>query len=150
MLIACANLGNLLLARSSRRTRELAVRQAMGATRHRLIRQLLTESFVLALGGGALGVLISQWAGRLLASNQPALPVPITLEFNFDFRILVFTLGVSLLTAFIFGLAPAIRVSRCDLLPNLKTSEVNRAEAGRMRWYPDWLNLRNRALLIPG
>ena len=147
LLIACANLGNLLLARSSRRTRELAVRQAMGATRQRLIRQLLTESFVLALGGGALGVLISQWAGRLLASNQPALPVPITIEFSFDFRILVFTLGVSLLTAFIFGLAPAVRVSRCDLLPNLKTSEVNRAEAGRTRWYPDWLNLRNSLVI---
>ncbi len=147
LLIACANLGNLLLARSSRRGRELAVRQAMGATRNRLVRQLLTESLVLALGGGALGVVISQWAGRLLASNQPALPVPVTIEFNFDFRILLFTLGVSLLTALFFGLAPALRVSRVDLLAHLKTSEESRVGTGRIRWYPDWLNLRNSLVI---
>ena len=123
LLIACANVANLLLVRASSRRRELAVRLALGASRGRLVRQLMTESILLAVAGGALGVLFAlwikdgllvttEWGGRQMSALTPEL----------DLRVLGFTLGLSLLTGIVFGLVPAMRATKVDLTPALKDS----------------------------
>src|SRR5262249_46262604 len=120
LLIACANLANLLFARAASRQREIAVRLALGAGRARLIRQLLTESLLLALIGAAAGVLLAgvgaQYLLKLLASGRTS----VLLDAQPDPRALVFTGLLSILTALLFGLAPALRASRTDLIPALK------------------------------
>ncbi|HSR70185.1 MAG TPA: ABC transporter permease [Acidobacteriota bacterium] len=124
LLVACTNLASLLLARSSSRAREIAVRLAMGAGRARIIRQLLCENLMLALSGGLIGVGLAFLLGRLLLAFQPPIPLPLSLDLSPDLRVLFFALGLSLATGLLFGLAPAWRSSRPDLVPALKNEEM--------------------------
>jgi putative ABC transport system permease protein len=119
LLIACANVANLLMSRAAGRGKEIAVRAAIGAGRLRLIRQMLTESLVLALIGGALGLVVAYWGIRVLRRLSPD-DIPRLDEVAINPTVLLFTLGVAVVTAIIFGLAPALRTSRVDLTQSLK------------------------------
>jgi predicted permease len=125
LLIACANIANLLLARAATRRKEIAVRLALGAGRFRLIRQLLTESVLLAGFGGALGVAIAYWGKDLLLTLQPWGGGELALDLKLDMRVLGFTIAISLLTGLLFGLTPALRATRLDLTPALKNTARN-------------------------
>jgi putative ABC transport system permease protein len=146
LLIACANVANLLLARASARRKEIAVRLALGAGRMRLIRQLLTESFLLALLGAVAGLLIAFWINRALMALEP--PVPASWNFQIDLRLdaqaLGFTVLLTFVTALLFGLAPALQASKPDLVPALKDAAPALARGLR---YLRWLSLRN-ALVV--
>jgi predicted permease len=121
LLVACANLANLLLARMAGRTREIGIRQALGAGRGRLIRQLLTESMLLAVLGGAAGVLVAEWGIGFLARFQLPGRIPAEqLHLGIQPRVLLFALAASVLTGILFGLAPALRAGRVDLVSALK------------------------------
>ncbi|HEV8040174.1 MAG TPA: ABC transporter permease [Bryobacteraceae bacterium] len=120
LLIACANVANLLIARASARQREVSIRLAMGASRGQLIRQLLTESLVLAVGGGLLGLLVADWTGGGLLRLLPDDPSVHGLTSHPDTRIFLFALGLSLITGLLFGLAPAIQGTRAELAATLK------------------------------
>jgi putative ABC transport system permease protein len=119
LLIACVNVANLLLARASTRTKEVAIRQALGAARTRLFRQLITESVILSLIGGGIGLLSGLWLVKLLVSTIPE-NMPRIKEAGLDPRVVVFTMLLSLFTGIIFGLIPALQVSRIDVLSGLK------------------------------
>ncbi len=130
LLIACGNVASMLLARGAARRRELAIRAAIGASRGRLVRQLIAESMLLAVAGGAIGLLIAWWAGRALSGvGSNVFPMPIEFDFAIDQMVLTFASSVSVATALLFGLAPAWTASKPDLVPALKDS----AESARRR-----------------
>ncbi len=122
LLIACANMASLLLARSTARQKEIGVRLALGAGRTRIVRQLLTESALLACASGAGGILIAVWLNKLLRAALPEkyLAIPLELDLSPDVRVMGFTLAASLLTGVLFGLMPALQASKLDLTPMLK------------------------------
>jgi predicted permease len=142
LLIVCTNLANLMLARTAARRREMAVRVALGATRGRLARQLLTETTVLAMLGGLIGLVIAFGLARALSAFQPPLPVPLALRVGIDARVVGFTALASLLASVMFGLAPALEAGRQSLTQGLSGAAVVATRRGRFG------RLRN-AFLLP-
>jgi predicted permease len=135
LLIACANLANMLLAKSVARTREIAIRAALGASRGRILRQLITESLLMGLLAGTLGVLLAFWGERALVALAPG-DVPRLSETHIDLGVLAFALGISLLASVLFGLAPALQTLRVDLNSSLKQGSTRATGGGiadRMR-----------------
>jgi len=137
LLVACVNVANLMLARATARQKEFALRAALGASRWRIMRQLLIESMLLAIAGGALGFILSIWALHLLLAAIP-IDLPFWMNFNLDLRVLGFTLAITLLTGLIFGAMPALHTSRVDLNDTLK--EGGRGNSG--------VRSRARSLLV--
>ncbi len=131
LLIACANIANLLLARAAARQNEIALRLAIGATRRRLIRQLLTESVLLACAGGVLGALLARWGSHLLVSMVSTGPTPVPVDLSPNLRMLAFTVAVSVTTGILFGLAPALRATRSAIHSTLRGGKTRGGRLGR-------------------
>ena len=146
LLIACANIANLLLARAAKRRREIAIRLALGARRSRLVRQLLTESLLLAALGGSLGILLVYGSVHAIASARLPLPLPVGEGLALDGRVMGFTAVLAVVTGLLFGLAPALRASRPDVVPVLKDESVptGAGRGGVLRF----LNLRQGLVVM--
>ncbi len=132
LLIACTNLANLLLARATERGKEIAIRLSIGASRARIVRQLLTESVMLAVAGGLVGVMLAQWIIDLIMALKPPIEIPITLELHVDWRVMVFSMIISVVTGMLFGLVPALQATKPDLIPALK--DVASQSSVRRSW----------------
>jgi len=150
LLIACANVANLQLARATGRSREIAIRSALGAVRWRIVRQLLVESMVLALVGGAVGMIAGLWGARALIALVPA-NLPRAAELSevslLDWRILIFTLACAILTGIVFGFVPALQISKADLYSTLKESG-SRSGSGRHHYARKALVVTETALAL--
>jgi predicted permease len=142
LLIACANLANMLLARSTARRGEVALRLALGASRLRLLRQLLCESVLLSGLGGALGLGVAHAGTRVLLSLRPPLPFPLALDLSLDHRVLLFTFVVSVAAGIVFGIAPALQSARTSLVSGLKPESAFSVLGGRR------LNLRSLLVVV--
>jgi hypothetical protein len=140
LLLACTNLARMLLARASDRHREIGIRLALGASRLRLLRQLMTESILLAVAGGAAGFGVAALACSLFSSWLPAFDVPFNTTLRPDSTVLAFTLTLALLATLAFGLTPALQSIRMDILPSLKDELIG----GHLR------RLRTRDILVIG
>src|SRR6059058_6111815 len=147
LLIACANLANLFAARGAAREREFAIRAAVGATRAQIVKQLLIESFVTALIGGALGFFIALWARDTLSILAPQ-NVPRFQETSFDLPVLVFTFAVATITAVLFGLWPAWQTTRTDMQVALKAGSAGSGDAPSTKRTRDWLVIAQIALTL--
>jgi predicted permease len=124
LLVTCTNLAGLLLARATDRRREIAIRLAMGASRVRLIRQLLIESLLLSIVGGGAGLMLAIWIVKALLAFKPPIDFPLTIDLGLDWRVLLFSLGVSVVAGAVFGLAPALQSTRPNLLHALKDTSA--------------------------
>jgi predicted permease len=133
LLIACTNLANMMLARATARRREIAVRLALGASRGRLVRQLMSESALLAVLGGALGLLVAYWLTKLLVAFRPPIPIPISLDVGIDFGVAAFTGLLSIFACVVFGLVPALHAARASVTAELTGHGVGVERRGRFR-----------------
>ncbi len=134
LLIACANVANLIIARSAARRKEIALRLALGASRARIVRHLMLESLILALAGGLAGFFISPWTMRLLVHLMPDMEPPMKFNLDPNLRIFWYNMAISAVTAVIFGLAPALQATRSDIAPVLKDQAGAVAGGGQARW----------------
>ncbi|HEY2497114.1 MAG TPA: ABC transporter permease [Candidatus Angelobacter sp.] len=134
LVLACSNVANIVLVRATARERELAVRTALGAARSRIVKQLLTESFLLACIGGALGLLVSLWMARLLSSVRLEIAdIPLNFDFSFDWRVFTFGIAIAAFTGLVVGLAPAWRAARADFNKVLHEGSRGILGSGRSR-----------------
>ena len=133
LLIACSNVANLQLARAHSRQKEVAIRTALGAGRGRVLRQMLTESTLLSLAGGAVGCLAAVWLMGVVSALRPPVPVPLEFQFDVDLRVLAFTAAVSMITGVLFGLAPALHATRAAIVPLLKDATGSQGRSP-LRW----------------